>query len=775
MKDYIYWSLRQLYLLSFWPSRFEREVESIATVLPRLQRRERFRYLLRMLPWIVTMAVAANTIAGYGCEAIGIVFNWRESWLGVLGGVLLGVGGGVVVRVALGVAGGIALSAALGVHIGVLGGVGTGIAFTMVSRLASGAATVNVLSALVTSVVIGLAFGAASGVVISTSGSMADGMMEGTWTALLVATLLGLELGVAYDPIGGAVGGAMVLVGFCLLYFRLATYPFDVALSFFTYVAARWRPRAVVPAWRCCPVAWSETISLPLPFVGRLLALLVERDREEGFRQIKFVSAERRSQRGAARYALTELAISDLQVRPLSEIADVTEKLGWMTDSPTALSAQLTAALRRFDRAAHYVGQYLTLHSAYLKRDALEHARLELGALQRNLITARGHFAPRLLQAVNQWESVLEVEQRTIRHLAEARDIPNPFVFGNPVAETKNNVFTGRRDIVRQIEGYVLRAAQTPLLLLHGARRMGKTSILNQLPRLLGPDFAPAIIDCQNPAVTERPAFLLRHLSRALVDSLRQRGIHLEALPGPELSLWPFDTFDEWLKRLDYVTPKNMRVLVCLDEYERLQTALNAEWREVLLDALRHWLQHRTRLALMFSGTHTLQQLGPAWTVRFSSARHVRVSFLTRDEVLPLLTKPILEFDMTYAPETLDVIFAATNGQPFLTQAVAFELVQFLNEERRREATPTDVENAITRALVSAGAYFANAWSDSGEPSQAILRAIASGLTPPDFAPGIAWLQEHDVLEAAGGFAVPMFRRWVRDIILNDSHSVIQP
>jgi hypothetical protein len=108
-------------------------------------------------------------------------------------------------------------------------------------------------------------------------------------------------------------------------------------------------------------------------------------------------------------------------------------------------------------------------------------------------------------------------------------------------------------------------------------------------------------------------------------------------------------------------------------------------------------------------------------------------------------------------------LFAATAGQPFLTQATAFELVQLLNEQQRKEATPADVETAIARALVSGGEYFANVWSDAGAEGQAILRAIGRAESPSDFPGARAWLREHDVLDDAGAFAVPMVRRWVQE------------
>jgi hypothetical protein len=395
----------------------------------------------------------------------------------------------------------------------------------------------------------------------------------------------------------------------------------------------------------------------------------------------------------------------------------------------------------------------------------LDSALEEIASLQRSLIVARGWVAPRLLQLVNGWCRLLEAKREASRaFLAAWREIEilNPFVFGNPVREQQANVFTGRRDIVRQIEESLLGARHVPTLLLHGPRRMGKTSILNQLPRLLGPDFAPAVIDCQNPAITESTATLLRYLSRTLSSGLQERLVILESLSREALAQEPFAAFDDWLDAAERAMPGAMRALLCLDEYEHLQSILDAGWGAKFLDTLRHTLQHRPRMLLMFTGAHTFEELGPAWTSRFLNARRVRVSFLTREEVLPLLTKPIPKFDMTYAPGALDAIFNATNGQPFLTQAVAFELVQFLNEQQLKEAICDDVEEAIHRTLVSASEYFANVWFDAGAEGQQILLALARGETPPDFPKARTWLREHDVLNDAGTYAVPMVERWVK-------------
>jgi hypothetical protein len=58
-----------------------------------------------------------------------------------------------------------------------------------------------------------------------------------------------------------------------------------------------------------CPVTWNEVIWLPLPFAAKLLMMLTMQDREEGFRQIAFVAAERRLQSRVALRASAEIAI----------------------------------------------------------------------------------------------------------------------------------------------------------------------------------------------------------------------------------------------------------------------------------------------------------------------------------------------------------------------------------------------------------------------------------------------------------------------------------
>ena len=165
----------------------------------------------------------------------------------------------------------------------------------------------------------------------------------------------------------------------------------------------------------------------------------------------------------------------------------------------------------------------------------------------------------------------------------------------------------------------------------------------------------------------------------------------------------------------------------------------------------------------MFTGAKGLRQLGPAWTDRFISVRPLRVSFLRDEDVRLLLTKPIPEFDLDYRPGALERLIDLTRGQPFLTQCVAYELVDLLNQDNRKHADAADVDRAATKALETGEAYFANLWSDAEPDGQTALRALVCDGTIPAPGPVRTRLRELEILTDAGDFAVPLVRRWVEE------------
>jgi hypothetical protein len=439
------------------------------------------------------------------------------------------------------------------------------------------------------------------------------------------------------------------------------------------------------------------------------------------------------------------------------------------------LSALDSSLPGTFDRISLQAEQILSLQDSGRRLESIDEALRSLSEVRSALVGRPGALADALGDVAAQWTQVFAAERaRTLTALDQSSEIENPFIFGNPVRAGSDGLFTGRRDIALEIERNVLRSAQTPTLLLYGQRRVGKTSILYQLPALLGPEFLPVVVDCQAPAMVESEAALLRYLSRHLAGALNARlqiggesaaeQAARGALPLPidVLSREPFSVFDDWLDAYLSHLPADCRLLLCVDEFERLQEAVTASWGARFLDALRHWVQHRPQFALMFVGSHTFEQLGPLWTDRFLSARRLKVGFLAPGEVRQLLTRPTPTFRMTYAPGAVEAILDATRGQPFLTQALAYELVQHLNRVHRRQARPDDVEAAIADMLERSAEYFADVWASRSDAERAILLDVARGRRHPPVTAEARGLREYDLLDDQGGFAVPLVERWIK-------------
>ncbi|MEM7537915.1 MAG: hypothetical protein AAF639_37440 [Chloroflexota bacterium] len=74
----------------------------------------------------------------------------------------------------------------------------------------------------------------------------------------------------------------------------------------------------------------------------------------------------------------------------------------------------------------------------------------------------------------------------------------NPYIAGNPINDQDR--FIGRADVMRETLR-VLRNPNTNAIVLHGQRRIGKTSILLRLDKdLAGEDYAPTYFDLQDKA-----------------------------------------------------------------------------------------------------------------------------------------------------------------------------------------------------------------------------------------------------------------------------------
>ncbi len=81
----------------------------------------------------------------------------------------------------------------------------------------------------------------------------------------------------------------------------------------------------------------------------------------------------------------------------------------------------------------------------------------------------------------------------------------NPYIAGAPVVEKR--MFFGRQDVYSWIEGSLSGKYVDHILVLHGQRRVGKTSVLKHLSDRLPDRYIPIFIDLQGRVSTTLERF----------------------------------------------------------------------------------------------------------------------------------------------------------------------------------------------------------------------------------------------------------------------------
>ena len=305
---------RWIFLVFFQPRRFEREFD---TQYPR--RLQRFAPLLRL---IIPMFLTALPFAIIGRAILlpshlvspdianffftitvgislaphrhrsGIVFGMPD---GIADTSLFGIAGGIV----FGIAGGIVFGIAVGITNGITGGITVGI---------TGGIVVGITNGITVGIIVGIGESSLFGICRC---SITVGIAGGITVAIAV--------GIA-GAIAGIIGG-----------FRLPFYLVSGPSAYKAYYASRHTPAKVFDYLHRCSLHWDERVYLPLPYLKQTLLIAYDESAQKALEEIAFIVAERPQQARAARAAVLEIVMRDLEQR------DNLEKMAGMADWLTGL------------------------------------------------------------------------------------------------------------------------------------------------------------------------------------------------------------------------------------------------------------------------------------------------------------------------------------------------------------------------------------------------------------------------------------------------------
>ena len=283
----------------------------------------------------------------------------------------------------------------------------------------------------------------------------------------------------------------------------------------------------------------------------------------------------------------------------------------------------------------------------------------------------------------------------------------NPYISGEPVR--REDMFFGREELLQRI----LDTLHSNSIMIHGERRIGKTTLLYQLAARLretdDPDywFLPAYVDLEG---TEQEDFF-HLLMEEIVSALRSLS-DMTADQKAVMGLLDYvDTRSDDYTDRDF--SRDLRtILEVLDEYG--QTMKDGRSLRLILlmdemDVMSHYdqvVQQRLRRIFMRDFSSSLGavvagiQISKAWdrveSPWYNLFNEIELEPFDREQAIELLEDPVREV-YSYEPAALEAIIDHSNGRPFRLQQYGLEAITHMLADNRRRVTEADVEVAHAR------------------------------------------------------------------------------
>jgi len=384
---------------------------------------------------------------------------------------------------------------------------------------------------------------------------------------------------------------------------------------------------------------------------------------------------------------------------------------------------------------------------------------------------------------------------RDVKHVARyARgrmSIPlNPYVAGNPVGDSP--AFVGRTDVLREVLR-ILRRPQDNAVVLYGQRRIGKTSILQNLAAWLsrsGP-YRPVYFDLQDKAAWPLSR-VLQELARAIAHTLSQPASNgsTGAPPGAPGSD-PETTFrSEWLPAVLDRLPDGSSLVLLFDEFDVLADPKAGQAAAALFPYLHGLLaSDPRRLQFVFVIGRSVDDLANIALCLFKSTPAKRVSLLSREDTDELVCLSEANDTLRWSDDAVEGVWRLTCGHPFLTQQLCSHVwEQVYDEEPNLLPTvdPDNVDAVIPDVLDASRNTLEWLWDGLPPAERVVASALAEAGPGPITPEGLErllhesgvhvvirelqtapqLLKDWDLIEPADGgyrFRVELLRRWIAE------------
>jgi len=294
----------------------------------------------------------------------------------------------------------------------------------------------------------------------------------------------------------------------------------------------------------------------------------------------------------------------------------------------------------------------------------------------------------------------------------------NPYIIGRPITEPDR--FFGRDRLFEFIADNLLQGAQ--VILLHGQRRIGKSSVLAQIPRSIDlKEFAFVPLSLEGDS--HKPlGEVLYELAR---DAVQQFDCLKTQFSIPSVKAFQRDPrlfVQEFIPNLRQALAVE-NVVLLLDEFDSLYNLEVDDAAGHLFHFLQAGVYEFPHLYLIPVVGRQLDDL-PAMLSLFREAPNQEVGLLDRRSAEQLITIPakgILEYDL----DAIDAILELSAGHPYFTQVICFALFTNARTEDRWQITRADVRASVERAIELGEGGLGWFWEGIPLPERVVFSAAA--------------------------------------------------
>ncbi len=300
------------------------------------------------------------------------------------------------------------------------------------------------------------------------------------------------------------------------------------------------------------------------------------------------------------------------------------------------------------------------------------------------------------------------------------RIAPNPFQAGAPVSRPE--MFFGREDDFNYVHQRLEAEEEGIVLMLVGARRSGKTSIMFQiLNGRLGPNYLPIFIDMQLLAGVSNDREFFGRMAEIICDAVQDERLVASYYDFAEGS--PILIFDRLMEDVQQANP-GRRLILLIDEAEILQSKIQkGELTGAVLIYMASLLEQRN-VSFCLTGSVALNEVdSEEWRRLAGKGTSREISFLSPEDTRRLVESPV-EGRVHYETGVVDTIYQLTYGYAFYTQLICSYAVDHLNHAERNSLTDADLEEVVQTLVDNPPPQLVYQWDDLSESDQYTLAIV---------------------------------------------------